>query len=370
METQRTIPVLRAAVARHPERLDLLSRLVAALCESDRVAEVVTLLAPGAARGALPPALDFQFGRAATASGERTAMALAVSALERACAAHVDGAQGELAQVHARLGDDEAAVAIGRATLETSPHDVAALRAVASGLLAQRKAAELLTLCEALLRQGGSAAILATRAAALSATGGSGDAPSIGSQLSCEMLTVGDDFNRALAAEILADEPAANLNSLKAGNGEIRRISNLSNAGGPLALRALDMIGDRIARYRRRRNDGASSGERRPGSAVRLDCWAIVSEATGHQDWHIHPSGEVSGVYYVAVPGGGDRAGSIAFAPHVLQGDIGDSDEMVVIRPEPGMLLLFPSHIAHRTWPSESTATRICLAFDAIPDGR
>ena len=37
------------------------------------------------------------------------------------------------------------------------------------------------------------------------------------------------------------------------------------------------------------------------------------------------------------------------------------------IRPEEGMLVLFPSYFYHRTIPFESAQQRICIAFDAIP---
>jgi hypothetical protein len=41
--------------------------------------------------------------------------------------------------------------------------------------------------------------------------------------------------------------------------------------------------------------------------------------------------------------------------------------EVQTIRPEEGMLVLFPSYFYHRTIPFESTEERISIAFDAVP---
>jgi Tfp pilus assembly protein PilF len=103
----------------------------------------------------------------------------------------------------------------------------------------------------------------------------------------------------------------------------------------------------------------------------RLASWAVVLEAQGHQGPHFHPDGYVSGVYYARLPavvkaGAGD-AGCIEFgrtADH-----IGGTREpfIEVLRPEEGLMLLFPSYLYHRTIPFEGAEPRICIAFDAVP---
>ena len=40
------------------------------------------------------------------------------------------------------------------------------------------------------------------------------------------------------------------------------------------------------------------------------------------------------------------------------------------VRPEPGMLVLFPSYFWHGTVPFRSSQPRLTVAFDAVPDGR
>jgi tetratricopeptide (TPR) repeat protein len=102
-----------------------------------------------------------------------------------------------------------------------------------------------------------------------------------------------------------------------------------------------------------------------------LASWAVVLEAQGHQGPHFHPDGYVSGVYYARLPsvmraGAGD-AGCIEFgrtADH-----IGGAREPLieVLRPEEGLMLLFPSYVYHRTIPFEGSEPRVCIAFDAVP---
>lgn len=102
-----------------------------------------------------------------------------------------------------------------------------------------------------------------------------------------------------------------------------------------------------------------------------LASWAVVLKAQGHQGPHFHPDGYISGVYYAQLPGvvkaATDTAGCIEFgrtadaiggrAPPLLE----------VVRPEEGLLLMFPSYFYHRTLPFDGPEPRICVAFDVLP---
>ena len=44
------------------------------------------------------------------------------------------------------------------------------------------------------------------------------------------------------------------------------------------------------------------------------------------------------------------------------------SPRVKLVRPEEGLMVLFPSFFFHRTIPFEADAERICIAFDIIPD--
>jgi uncharacterized protein (TIGR02466 family) len=102
-----------------------------------------------------------------------------------------------------------------------------------------------------------------------------------------------------------------------------------------------------------------------------LDIWGTVLKEQGFQAPHIHPTGWMSGVYYVQLPlslgdGGHNRnhAGWIEF------GRPGDGFRLTreppveLTRPEAGTGLFFPSYLYHRTVPFEGPTPRISIAFD------
>jgi tetratricopeptide (TPR) repeat protein len=103
-----------------------------------------------------------------------------------------------------------------------------------------------------------------------------------------------------------------------------------------------------------------------------LTMWAIIIEAEGFQVPHIHPSGWLSGVYYVTLPEavrtqGDQRAGWIEFGEPYS--DIAHSvqPELKSFQPEEGLLLLFPSYFYHRTLPFAADRQRISISFDVVP---
>lgn len=100
--------------------------------------------------------------------------------------------------------------------------------------------------------------------------------------------------------------------------------------------------------------------------------WAVVMERQGHQAPHIHPDGWLSAVYYVALPavlgrGDGDHQGWIEFGRPPEAYRTGKDYPVRLVRPEAGMLLLFPSYVFHRTLPYDSDERRISIAFDVRP---
>ena len=104
----------------------------------------------------------------------------------------------------------------------------------------------------------------------------------------------------------------------------------------------------------------------------RLHMWGVVLEGGGHHISHNHPSGWVSGVYYVQVPRRPDRstpdhAGWLEFGkPHAsLRTTI--EPETKWVKPEDGLMVLFPSYFYHRTTPHEGDGRRINIGFDAVP---
>ncbi len=146
----------------------------------------------------------------------------------------------------------------------------------------------------------------------------------------------------------------------------------LVNPTGPIpALAALidKAVGDYLQSYPR---DPTHPYLAHRPSGFEFMMWSVVMDSQGHQLPHLHPNGWVSGVYYVELPekmhaATGEQDGWIEFG-RPLRELTGSSEPVVkVVRPEEGMLVLFPSYFYHQTIPFESIEQRICIAFDAVP---
>ncbi|MEQ9329856.1 putative 2OG-Fe(II) oxygenase [Thalassobaculum sp.] len=107
-------------------------------------------------------------------------------------------------------------------------------------------------------------------------------------------------------------------------------------------------------------------------SGYALDAWGNILGDGGHQSGHIHNLGWLSGVYYVEMPPAvqdddPERAGWIEFnRPGYGIPDTGRAT-VRTLRPEAGVLALFPSYVWHRTVPFAGGGERISIAFDLHP---
>ena len=115
----------------------------------------------------------------------------------------------------------------------------------------------------------------------------------------------------------------------------------------------------------RRRNTG---GYRIKGA------WSVRLRATGYHLNHVHPQGWLSSAFYVELPGTvldgsrscDDRAGWLKFGEPGIRTEPPLAPEYF-IRPEPGLLALFPSYFWHGTVPFHDNGTRLSVAFDVVP---
>ncbi len=110
-----------------------------------------------------------------------------------------------------------------------------------------------------------------------------------------------------------------------------------------------------------------------PPHEFQIDMWATVLAGGGHQAPHIHPSGWLSGVFYVDVPmpeNDANQAGWIEFGCLPDHAPLGASPATHLHRPRAGELVLFPSYFFHRTVPLRDDKPRISIAFDIIPRNR
>lgn len=179
-----------------------------------------------------------------------------------------------------------------------------------------------------------------------------------------------DAFNKELGRCVLSHpsleyEPGSHTTCLGQQTGSLL-------IGGEEAFSVLEgIIRDRIESYLRRYKRADAGGWRRPlPRHWRLDMWATVLHQGGHQMPHIHPSGWLSGVYYVACPfqaSDPDRQGWIEFGQPPANFPFTRPARTMLVEPHEGLLVLFPSYFYHRTIPFEHDSPRISIAFDMVP---
>jgi len=98
--------------------------------------------------------------------------------------------------------------------------------------------------------------------------------------------------------------------------------------------------------------------------------WSVKLHGGGRHVNHVHPEGWISSSYYVAVPDetktDEDRAGWIKFSEPPFE-TASPSPPEKWVRPEAGMLVLFPSFLWHGTQPIHDGSVRVTAPFDAVP---
>ncbi len=108
-----------------------------------------------------------------------------------------------------------------------------------------------------------------------------------------------------------------------------------------------------------------------PRGSFRVSAWANVARGGNYHRMHNHPANAWSGVYYVTATGSDDSlAGALEFydpRPFTEMVDTPGSPygQRMLIRPVPGLLVLFPSWLYHFVHPSTADAPRISIAFNA-----
>lgn len=179
-------------------------------------------------------------------------------------------------------------------------------------------------------------------------------------------------FNAAVAAELLS-HPAMRYERYGSASALSWRVENPLRADRPAIQMLVDAIiasiQDRVAALEPYQHPWAANCPNRAW----LRSWSVITESEGYESWHVHQQGWLSGVYYVQIPDtivrGNSEAGCIAFGlPEDLTGEAAAQEfGQRLIRPEPGLLLTFPSHAYHRTYPHGGREKRICFAFDLRP---
>lgn len=97
--------------------------------------------------------------------------------------------------------------------------------------------------------------------------------------------------------------------------------------------------------------------------------WSVRLQPNGFHADHVHSQGWLSSACYLAVPEavqGEGRAGWLKFGEPGIATEPPLAPEHFV-KPEPGLLALFPSYMWHGTVPFGGTEPRLTIAFDLIP---
>ncbi len=108
--------------------------------------------------------------------------------------------------------------------------------------------------------------------------------------------------------------------------------------------------------------------DRRKCSNYRIaGSWSVLLRPGGHHTNHVHPQGWISSAYYVDIPPVDDaaRGGWLQFG--AATPPVPGCGPELFVRPEPGMLVLFPSFMWHGTVPFQKGERRLTAAFDLVP---
>ncbi|HEX8053278.1 MAG TPA: putative 2OG-Fe(II) oxygenase [Thermoleophilaceae bacterium] len=377
---ERFLPLLRAGVEAAPDRPEPRRRLARLLLQTEQLEELEELATPALDDPGADPEVLHCLGLGALAT-ERPELAL--RALRRAVDLGFTHSLGALANVLRDLGRDDEALTAALQALELDPSNHSASGVVARILLERGERERLWSLCQEIRRGGGWGAYLPSAMAVCARTGEQHREVErlVGREawFLRRDLGLAPEFSRRLAEELLDLMGTGDLPRRKASTGTGRRIDQLQVVArtNPVVAELFAALRAAIEEYLAEREDaladellGQQLGGRLPDE-LSLGAWALAMRGDGHEEWHMHPSGWLSGVYYVEVPdmtaSAAEHPGAIDFGPFPFTGvEEVPSWPPWRIAPRTGEMLLFPSSYAHRTWPTGVDEDRIVVAFDVL----
>ena len=187
-----------------------------------------------------------------------------------------------------------------------------------------------------------------------------------GSPLMVHRWQDGPTLNAGLLPLILAEEAHA--------SGKTK-----SNVGGwHSAYGALEFCGEPGAALLRRMREMADEATARvyreydhaPAKlAWTVDAWANVNRRGDFNRTHTHPGSTWSGTYYVDTGVDGEATAAALQLVDPCQGRAntflaGIPAVSFTVKPEPGLMVLFPSYIPHTVYPHAGDRPRVSIAFN------
>jgi uncharacterized protein (TIGR02466 family) len=113
------------------------------------------------------------------------------------------------------------------------------------------------------------------------------------------------------------------------------------------------------------------SRNEQPKGGFRVSAWANVARKGNYHRMHNHPTCAWSGCYYIRSTSQiGSLAGVLEFSDprpftEMVETPGHPYGQRIIVRPNPGLLILFPSWLYHFVHPSDSESPRISVAFNA-----
>jgi hypothetical protein len=156
--------------------------------------------------------------------------------------------------------------------------------------------------------------------------------------------------------------------SLRHGTETTEELTRSADPAIQALFKAFDApIRDYLARIGR----GTDPLRRRNNGSYRFNgSWSVRLRTSGFHNNHVHPRGWISSACYIALPDSmadaRSDAGVLTFGePGIITTPALRREH--VVRPQAGMLVLFPSYVWHGTVPFRGDQTRLTVAFDVVP---
>jgi tetratricopeptide (TPR) repeat protein len=181
-------------------------------------------------------------------------------------------------------------------------------------------------------------------------------------------------FNTRLSA-FAVSHPSMRLDPPENATYNGRHSGNLAGDADPALQPLRELISHGLKRRRETllAEDPAHPFRRAVPPAFALHLWAVELSSGGNMTPHIHTDGWLSGVYYVEVPEvvkdrAAGEAGWIRFGVPLPEHTMDRAPLTRSVKPEPGLLLTFPSYLWHSTVPLPAeTQPRLCYSYDLQP---
>jgi Putative 2OG-Fe(II) oxygenase len=177
------------------------------------------------------------------------------------------------------------------------------------------------------------------------------------------------EFNAAFARELRALHHAVRRPVAQTLRGGTQTEKHLPR-DNPLVAEFFAMLDAPIRDYvsRLHHDTGHPVDRRRRAGYGLAGSWSVRLSSGGFHTDHVHPQGWLSSAYYVELPRDNPAAGQagwLKFGQPGVRVGLGPDH---FVKPEPGMLVLFPSYFWHGTVPLVEGGDRLTAAFDVVPN--